>query len=1100
MTNTQKYFLNKEGEFVIENYNNAQAFSSFLPAIAGVHGKPLWAYYVNRGQCLSAMGVNDKTHQIMEFYPANAAYRQTPLLGFRTFLKIKRSSNNSEVCYEPLQNFYSNKQYDLEQRMYITSYDIRLEEVNRSLGIKTEVMFCTLPGESVSSLIRKVSITNISNEELEIEMIDGLPVLIPYCSSEINYKNGGFSLQAFMNAYNYETIPYFKIDMVPLDQPEMFAVEGGYFYLNFDFKNKNIPNMSRLIVQPEIVFGNVTDNTYPQSFYEEGFSIPKKQVNQGKLPCGFGYRKILLGKNAADTSYSLVGYSDQYGSITNFVKNKLAEEYIYGKIEENRLTIESLKSPIFTSSSSREFDLYSGQTFLDNVLRGGYPVKLGKDRHILHVFSRKHGDMERDYNHFEVAATNYSQGNANYRDVNQNRRNDTCFFPYVEETNIKTFFNLLQLDGYNPLVLKGARFNIENAQAACEIINETTSSDCQAALYKFLERPYTPGSLLSFVEARDIKFMKGNAQDFLESILAISSKEDIAEHCEGFWIDHWTYNTDLLEAYAAIYPEKMMEILFNKPEYTFFDNYEMVVPRERKYVLTDSGVRQYGAVHKNQEKDELMRKRKNDPFKVRTENGRGEIYHCTLMAKIICLVLNKIATLDPEGVGIEMEANKPGWCDSLNALPGLLGSSVNEAVELKRLTGILLEIIEEHSIESGIKINIPEELYDFFCSIFTLLKESVDGFDYWKLASGAKEKYRERVTFGISGKEVTIDLETVTGLLKAVEFKIGKGLEKAFNSEIGLYYTYFANDVVEYEMVKTGEEEVVRGKEGYPFVRALKFKQRPVAYFLEGNARMLKIVDDREKAKGIYESVRRSELYDKDLGMYRINVPTTSEPFKLGRHDVFPRGTRENESIFLHLEYKYLFEILKSGLYDEFFTDFKKALIPFHDPYKYGRSILENSSFLNSTVHMDEKTHGKGFCPRLTGTSAEFLSMWLYMTAGEKPFYLDNMGMLCLSFKPILPGWMFTDEDKEITIIQDMKKETLLLAANTFAFNFLGKILTVYHNKERKDTFGANAASISQIVLSTENETTVIDGNKVPEPYSRQIRNNEVSRIDVYLV
>ena len=32
-----------------------------------------------------------------------------------------------------------------------------------------------------------------------------------------------------------------------------------------------------------------------------------------------------------------------------------------------------------------------------------------------------------------------------------------------------------------------------------------------------------------------------------------------------------------------------------------------------------------------------------------------------------------------------MEADRPGWCDALNGLPGLFGSSVNETIELKRL-------------------------------------------------------------------------------------------------------------------------------------------------------------------------------------------------------------------------------------------------------------------------------------------------------------------------------------------------------------------------------------------------------------------------------
>ena len=77
------------------------------------------------------------------------------------------------------------------------------------------------------------------------------------------------------------------------------------------------------------------------------------------------------------------------------------------------------------------------------------------------------------------------------------------------------------------------------------------------------------------------------------------------------------------------------------------------------------------------------------------------------------------------------------------------------------------------------------------------------------------------------------------------------------------------------------------------------------------------------------------------------------------------------------MEYKYLLEILKAGLYAEFFEDFKQILIPFQDSQVYRRSPLENSSFLVSSAHPDEKLHGAGFVARLSGSTAEFLEIWL---------------------------------------------------------------------------------------------------------------------------
>ena len=68
---------------------------------------------------------------------------------------------------------------------------------------------------------------------------------------------------------------------------------------------------------------------------------------------------------------------------------------------------------------------------------------------------------------------------------------------------------------------------------------------------------------------------------------------------------------------------------------------------------------------------------------------RVRFTRATLFAKLLCLALIKFATLDPLGMGIEMEAERPGWYDALNGLPGLFGSSMPETYELARLLDFL---------------------------------------------------------------------------------------------------------------------------------------------------------------------------------------------------------------------------------------------------------------------------------------------------------------------------------------------------------------------------------------------------------------------------
>ena len=83
-----RYNLHEDGSFVIDDYQQARVFSNFFPGIAGLYGIPMWVFYVNRGQAISSFGIESKDKAILEFQPANKAYRLTSIQGFRTFLKV----------------------------------------------------------------------------------------------------------------------------------------------------------------------------------------------------------------------------------------------------------------------------------------------------------------------------------------------------------------------------------------------------------------------------------------------------------------------------------------------------------------------------------------------------------------------------------------------------------------------------------------------------------------------------------------------------------------------------------------------------------------------------------------------------------------------------------------------------------------------------------------------------------------------------------------------------------------------------------------------------------------------------------------------------
>ncbi|MNP34670.1 hypothetical protein D3C76_1279680 [compost metagenome] len=180
------------------------------------------------------------------------------------------------------------------------------------------------------------------------------------------------------------------------------------------------------------------------------------------------------------------------------------------------------------------------------------------------------------------------------------------------------------------------------------------------------------------------------------------------------------------------------------------------------------------------------------------------------------------------------------------------------------------------------------------------------------------------------------------------------------------------------------------------------------------------------------------------------------------------------------MSYKYLLALLKSGLTEEFFSELRTSLIPFLDPAVYGRSTLENSSFIATSVNPDPDTHGRGYVARLSGSTAEFLSMWMTMMAGKRIFRLHE-GKLRLVLHPLLPGWLF-DERGEVS------------------FRFLGTTEVVYRNPQKKDTYGPNAASIRRLVVRRQDGSEqVVDGSVIEGQLAEEIRSGAVRRIEAEL-
>lgn len=1050
--------LRDDGTFVITDYDTKHPFTSFLPGIAGKNGIPIWTFYVNRGQGMCSFGVGSKANSILKFNSANEAYRQTALRGFRTFLRC-----GDRYC-EP---FFPGGGRAGSRRMLIRPNSVSLEEWNPQTGCRITVKYFILPNERFGALVRKVSVRNDSASGVELELLDGITQIVPYGITTQAYNEMSNLNCSWAGVRNLDrSIPFYSLRAPIGDDARVEETDGsGYFYLSI-----RDGRLLRPICDPDLIFGEDTSQITAAAFKEGGMpsADPGGQVCVNKYACGFTPIHAALAPGESAAWVTLIGYARSPELMNRDARRILGDGYLQKKEREAELLTQTMTDDAETHTAVREYDEYIRQCYLDNILRGGYPLVVGKGgcRAVIPLFSRKHGDPERDYNFFSIAAEPYSQGNGNFRDVCQNRRNDVLFHPDVGSSDVRLFGNLIQADGYNPLEIRPATFTVraENAEALDAFLTAVTAG--RDVIREICRGSFTPGQLL-------LPIMDGRAaistdvDVFLEKVLGMCSRNYEAVFGDGFWADHWTYLLDLIRSYLKIFPEREAALCFEEREYRFYDSPVSVLPRSEKYVLENGRVRQYGAVRSDPEKiaGGCVPERTNW---LKTKDGT--IYKTSLLVKLLTLAANKFSSLDPESMGVEMESNKPGWNDALNGLPSLIGSGMPETFALKQLLDFLTALLGK--FEKDREETIPEELGEFLRRLTRCLEQLRNGeitqFRYWDETASVRESYRERVRLRLSGRETPVGFSELKRILEAMSGKVGQGIRKAMGYGNGIPPTYFSYEAVGFDCAA----DAGGGKRR---VRVREWKAVPLPAFLEGPARAMTEMDSGS-ALELYRRVKESDLYDPALRMYKTSVSLEGLGMEAGRIRTFTPGWLERESVFLHMEYKYFLAILQSGLYREFYEAIRPALIPFQDPEVYGRSILENSSFLASSANPDPALRGRGFVSRLSGSTAEALSMWVEMFPGGTLFTVED-GELCFRLAPKLAGWFF-DGGGEVR------------------FTLLSRCRVTYSNPGRRDTFGAGGAKIVAMELKyRDGGTRSVEGSRVTGQAARDVRDGKVASI-----
>jgi hypothetical protein len=450
------------GRYILEDYDVRPPFSDFLPALAGYYGKPLYAFYVNRGQAIASFGVKSKDYPIMEFQSANVAYQVTALTGFRTFIQGYRSrkrgmgfrkdstkpEKKQQFLVEPFSALQSQFRPDGDDTktvpapkryMYVGSNELQLREIDRKHGIETNASFYILPEEDFGAFSKRTTVTNLDEHApLTISMLDGLTKMEPAGGEEMGeyLKMMGRTLEGWMGVYQpyNDTIsmPFYRLSTQPGDAASVTVQEAGHWCLSIiespadEDEQFPEPKLLPIIFDPSKVFGDDTTLLYPVGLHSKSVSeiVREKQYGFAKTASAFAAVEdvtLAPGESLIVTTY--FGKADKILDVPVIARRLLQAGFSQYKMTRTREIIQQITAGVETKTANPLFDGHVQQMFLDNSLRGGIPSILGEvdddakmrsadeDERlkVYHLFSRIHGDLERDYNDFVIEPTFFSQ-------------------------------------------------------------------------------------------------------------------------------------------------------------------------------------------------------------------------------------------------------------------------------------------------------------------------------------------------------------------------------------------------------------------------------------------------------------------------------------------------------------------------------------------------------------------------------------------------------------------------------------------------------------------------------------------------------------------
>lgn len=242
-------------------------------------------------------------------------------------------------------------------------------------------------------------------------------------------KNIGRTLEGFMGVYSpyNDTLqmPFYRLSTQPVDTAGVVVQEAGHWCLSV-LETSTDTSLLPIIYDPSKVFGDDTTLIQPVALHSKSIAdiVKGQQYGKAKTPSAFAAATdIVLQNEESVTITTYFGRANNVLGVPVISRRLLQPGFGEYKISRSREIIQQITAGVVTQTSSKLFNAHVEQMFLDNSLRGGVPSILGdvdddarmrnadEDYRlkVYHLFSRIHGDLERDYNNFVIVPTFFSE-------------------------------------------------------------------------------------------------------------------------------------------------------------------------------------------------------------------------------------------------------------------------------------------------------------------------------------------------------------------------------------------------------------------------------------------------------------------------------------------------------------------------------------------------------------------------------------------------------------------------------------------------------------------------------------------------------------------